>query len=58
MIDHLDPKYLTDYEKEEIKLFKSVYYIGHKAFQRKVINILKLSTLKTNLMTLKEIINH
>lgn len=35
-MDHMDPKYLTDYESEEIKKFKHVFYIGHKAHQRKV----------------------
>lgn len=27
--------YLTEYEKEEIKSYKDVYYIGHKAYLRK-----------------------
>lgn len=27
--------YLTEYEKEEIKNYKDVFYIGHKAYLRK-----------------------
>jgi hypothetical protein len=34
--NHLDPKYLTELEKTEIKKYKDVYYIGHKAHLRKV----------------------
>lgn len=36
MRNPLDVKYLTDFEKAEIKKYKDVYYIGHKAHLRKV----------------------
>jgi hypothetical protein len=34
--NHLDEKYLTEFERVEIKKYKDVYYIGHKAHLRKV----------------------
>lgn len=34
--NHLDHKYLTDFERVEIKKYKDIYYIGHKAHLRKV----------------------
>ena len=47
-MNHLDEKYLTDFEKEEIKKFKNIFYIGHKAYQRKV-------QLPSNLVSLRQI---
>ena len=35
--NHLDHKYLTDFERVEIKKYKDIYYIGHKAHLRKVL---------------------
>jgi len=36
MKNPLDTKYLTEFERNEIKKYKDVYYIGHKAHLRKV----------------------
>lgn len=41
--NHLDHKYLTDFEKLEIRKYKDIYYIGHKAHLRKVLaNLLSI----------------
>jgi hypothetical protein len=45
--NHLDHKYLTDFEKVEIKKYKDIYYIGHKAHLRKVVDF-RLSTNKVS----------
>ena len=34
--NQLDAKYLTEFERGEIKKYKDVYYVGHKAHLRKV----------------------
>lgn len=34
--NYLDHKYLTELERVEIKKYKDIYYIGHKAHLRKV----------------------
>jgi hypothetical protein len=34
--NHLDHKYLTEFERVEIRKYKDIYYIGHKAHLRKV----------------------
>jgi hypothetical protein len=47
--NHLDSKYLTELEKIEIKKYKDIYYIGHKAHMRKV--LMPLSSIKRVLET-------
>lgn len=56
MRNPLDPKYLTEFERTEIKKYKDVYYIGHKAHLRKVKR--KPGSTKTTFETRKTTIRH